>query len=126
VPRPAGGVAVVVQAETVEAVQNIQAIAHVPGIDAVFVGPYDLSASLGHPGEVEHPSVQEAIAKVSQACQSAGVPTGIFAMSAGGLRPHLAAGFTLLAAGVDTLLLGEAVEHLRRGMQELDQTGFGR
>jgi len=117
------GVTVVVQAETVEAVQNIQAIARVQGLDAVFVGPYDLSASLGHPGEVDHPAVQGAIAEVGRVCRDAGVRTGIFAMTAGGLGRYLPAGFTLLAAGVDTVLLGEAAEALRRAMpgQKLGQ-----
>jgi 2-keto-3-deoxy-L-rhamnonate aldolase RhmA len=116
-------VIVVVQAETVEAVNNIQAIARVQGIDAVFVGPYDLSASLGYPGEVDHPAVRAAIAQVSRVCRDAGVPTGIFAMTAGGLRPYLPAGFTLLAAGVDSALLGGAAEVLLR---DLRSQGTGR
>lgn len=112
-----GRVTVVVQAETSEAVQNIQAIARVPGLDAVFVGPYDLSASLGYPGEVDHPEVRAAIARVSGVCREAGVRTGIFAMAAEGLRAHLPAGFTLLAAGVDTALLGQGAEALVRALR---------
>jgi 2-keto-3-deoxy-L-rhamnonate aldolase RhmA len=110
---------VVVQAESVDAVRNIEAIARVPGLDAVFVGPYDLSASLGHPGEVDHPEVRSAIATVADACRVAGIRTGIFAMTPEGLRPHLALGFTLLAAGVDTALLGEGAGALHRGLRTL-------
>jgi 2-keto-3-deoxy-L-rhamnonate aldolase RhmA len=112
-----GAVTVVVQAETVGAIQNIQAIAAVPGLDAVFVGPYDLSASLGHPGEVDHPQVRAAISQVSRACREAGVRTGIFAMTGEELETHLPQGFTLLAAGVDTVLLSQGAEALLRALR---------
>jgi 2-keto-3-deoxy-L-rhamnonate aldolase RhmA len=108
---------VVVQAESVEAVRNIEGIAAVPGLDAVFVGPYDLSASLGRPGEVDHPEVRSAIAVVAEACRVAGIRTGIFAMSPEGLGPHLRHGFSLLAAGVDTAILGEGAGGLHRGLR---------
>lgn len=113
-------VVVVVQAETADAVKNIEAIARVPDLDAVFVGPFDLSASLGHPGEVDHPRVRAGIARVAEACAGVGVRTGIFALGAGGLRSRPTEGFTLLAAGVDSALLGSAAEtllgELRRGV----------
>jgi 2-keto-3-deoxy-L-rhamnonate aldolase RhmA len=102
----AGRTIVVVQAETAEAVANIDAIVGVAGLDAVFVGPYDLSSSLGHPGEVDHPDVRKAIDTVRRVCRAARVQTGIFTMAPEGLRPHLDAGFTLLATGVDTAILG--------------------
>lgn len=105
-------VTVVVQAETAAAVVNIDAIARVPDLDAVFVGPYDLSADLGYPGEVDHPRVREAIAAIAQGCGCAGIPTGIFALGTPGLRARPAEGFTLLAAGVDGVLLGGAAEKL--------------
>lgn len=101
-------VVVVVQAETVDAVRNIEAIARVPDLDAVFVGPFDLSASLGRPGEVQHPEVLAAIDRVAVACREGGARTGIFALGAAGLAAFPAQGFTLLAAGVDSALLGAA------------------
>lgn len=107
---------VVVQAESGEAIKNIESIARVSGLDAVFVGPFDLSASLGRPGEVDHPEMRKAINRVSEACRGAGVRTGIFALGAAGLKNRPAEGFTLLAAGVDSRLLGGAVESL---VQEL-------
>jgi 2-dehydro-3-deoxyglucarate aldolase/4-hydroxy-2-oxoheptanedioate aldolase len=110
--RAAATVTVVVQAETAGAVEQIESIAAVPGIDAVFVGPFDLSTSLGYPGEVDHPAVRVAIGRVASACTAAGVRIGIFAARAEGLRGRVAEGFTLLAAGVDTLLLGAAAEGL--------------
>ena len=64
----------VAQAESAEAVHNIEAIVRVPGIDAVFVGPYDLAGSLGHPGEPGHEEVCGAIERIAQACRAAGMP----------------------------------------------------
>jgi 2-keto-3-deoxy-L-rhamnonate aldolase RhmA len=127
--RAAERVMVVVQAETRAAVDNIDAIARVPDLDAVFVGPFDLSASLGHPGELEHPEVRGAIARVSEACHRAGIRTGIFALEARGLAGRPAEGFTLLAAGVDTALLGSAAEALAsqlRGAVAVRATRAGR
>ncbi len=62
--------------------KNIEAIVQVPGLDAVFVGPNDLAASLGRIGELTHPSVSAAIDRVTQVCQSAHMPLGIFGASA--------------------------------------------
>lgn len=103
---------VVVQAETADAVANIEGIVRVPDLDAVFVGPFDLSASLGRPGEVQHPAVEAAIGRVAAACRAAGVRSGIFALGAPDLAPRPREGFTLLAAGVDSALLGSAAGDL--------------
>ncbi len=104
--------AVIVQVEHSEAVRNIDAILCVEGIDAVLVGPYDLSASMGLIGQVEHPQVQAAIAQVRQACQRHAVPAGIFTGSAGRAKGYIQEGFRLIAVGVDTLLLGQAARDL--------------
>ena len=63
-------VAVIVQTEHIDAVNNIEAITQVAGVDAVLVGPYDLSASLGRLGDVRHPEVVAAIEQVTQVCQA--------------------------------------------------------
>jgi 2-keto-3-deoxy-L-rhamnonate aldolase RhmA len=104
--------AVVVQAEHIEAVRNIEAIAATPGIDAVLVGPYDLSASLGKLGQVDDPEVRAAIDRVTEACLKAGVALGIFGMTAAAVRPYIDAGYTLIVAGIDTVLLGRAAAEL--------------
>jgi 2-dehydro-3-deoxyglucarate aldolase len=111
-------VTVVVQAETADAVRNIEAITRVADLDAVFVGPFDLSASLGHPGELDHPEVRSAIERVAEACRSAGVRSGIFGLGAAGLRSRPGEGFTLLAAGVDAALLGGAAEMLVKDLRQ--------
>jgi 2-keto-3-deoxy-L-rhamnonate aldolase RhmA len=96
---------VVVQAESGEALADIEAIARVPGVAAVFVGPYDLSASLGISEQFGHPAFLEAVDRIARACREAAMPLGIFRMTASEMRTHEAAGFTLLATGLDSTLL---------------------
>jgi 2-dehydro-3-deoxyglucarate aldolase len=110
-------VAVIVQAEHARAVENIESIVAVEGIDAVLLGPYDLAASLGKMGRIDDPAVTDAIEHVTRTCQAAGVPLGYFGASAQAIRPYLERGYTLIAAGVDTLFLagaaGRLLEELR-------------
>lgn len=96
---------VVVQAESKEALADIGSIARVPGVDAVFVGPYDLSASLGRSEQFDHPIFLEAVDRIARTCREASMPLGIFRMTATEMRSHDAAGFTLLATGTDSALL---------------------
>ena len=102
--------AVIVQVEHIQAVRNVQDILGVPGLDAVVLGPYDLSASMGLMGQVDHPEVQEAIAQVQLACQQAGKPLGIFAASAERAIKYASSGFTLIASGADIFLLSQAAK----------------
>ena len=100
--------AVIVQAEHRDAVMHIEDIVRVEGIDGVLIGPYDLSASLGRPGAVDHPDVRDAIARVKYACHSAKIPIGIFGVTADAVKPYIEQGFTMIVAGVDTVLLATA------------------
>lgn len=102
------GLAVIVQAEHIEAVRDIAAIARVPGVDAVLIGPYDLSASMGKPGQITDPEVRGAIDTVRRECLAAGVRLGIFGLSAAAVRPYLLDGFTLITVGMDTVFLSQA------------------
>ena len=70
--------AVIVQAEHVDAVDNAAAIASVAGIDGVLIGPFDLSASLGLPGQLDHPDVVAAIEVVRDTGATLGKPVGCF------------------------------------------------
>lgn len=111
-------ITLIVQAESAEAVKNIEAIVQVQGLDAVLVGPYDLSSSLGRPGEVTHPAVQEAIRRVASVCKEANMPVGIFGMTAEAVRPYIEQGFRLIVVGVDTVLLGNASRQLLQQLRE--------
>ena len=100
-------VVVVVQAEHAQAVDNIQAIATTPGVDGVFIGPYDLSASLDKMGRLDDPAVVKAIEHITQTCLTAGVKLGVFTTSAEAAKPYIERGFTLITSGTDTLILGQ-------------------
>jgi 2-dehydro-3-deoxyglucarate aldolase len=104
--------AVIVQVEHIDAVANIETIARVPGIDAVFVGPYDLSASLGKLGQVNDPEVQGAIETVTRASLQAGIKLGFFGLTPESVRPYIDRGYTLIVAGIDTMMLGSAAGQL--------------
>jgi 2-keto-3-deoxy-L-rhamnonate aldolase RhmA len=103
-------IAVIVQAEHMQAVENIEAIVRVPGVDAVLPGPYDLSASLGRMGQVDDPAVVAAIDRVVAACQAAGMPLRYFGVTAAAIRPFVARGCTLIVASADTLHLAGAAK----------------
>ena len=98
-------VAVMLQVEHVDAVPRFGEILDVPGIDAIVVGPYDLSASLGRPGELSHPDVLVAVGTLADACNARGMPWGAFVPDVGGARAYLARGATVVALGTDTLYL---------------------
>jgi len=100
--------AVVIQIEHAAGVANADAILAVPGIDAVLIGPYDLSGSLGKLGAVDDPEVQSAVATVLHSCRRHNVVAGIFASTAAEAQKHLDRSFSLLAVASDALLLGRA------------------
>ena len=105
-------VCLLVQAETVEAMANLDAIAATPGVDGVFIGPADLSASMGHPGNPGHPDVQAAIHDGIARILRAGKAPGILATNEAQARQWLAAGALFVAVGVDTMLLTSAAQNL--------------
>lgn len=105
-------VCLLVQAETVEALSNLDAIAATPGVDGVFIGPADLSASMGHPGDPGHPDVQAAIHDGIARILRAGKAPGILATTESQARQWLAAGALFVAVGVDTMLLASAAQDL--------------
>jgi len=105
-------VCLLVQAETVEALRNLDAIAATPGVDGVFIGPADLSASMGHPGNPGHPDVQAAILDGLARIRAAGKAPGILATAPAQARQWLDAGALFVAVGVDTMLLSAAASEL--------------
>lgn len=109
--------AVVAQVEHVDGVRAIEGILAVAGIDAVFIGPYDLSASLGKPGRIQDPDVREAIRAVAAACARAKVPVGVFSVGVAGALKALEEGYTLVCAGIDSGLYAEAAAGIVRGLK---------
>ena len=110
-------IVVVPQIEHVDAVRDIEEIALVSGVSALFVGPFDLSASLGYPGAEHHADTRAAIGRVRQVCEEAGRRLGIFASDADSAAHWLGAGFTLVAVATDVAMLSQRardIVHLLR------------
>lgn len=105
-------VSVTAQIETAEAVGNIEQILAVDGIDAVFVGPSDLAASMGLIGRQSHPDVVAAVKSVFEAAKSVGKPVGVNAFD-----PTLAREY--VDAGADFILVGSDVTLVARGSEAL-------
>jgi 4-hydroxy-2-oxoheptanedioate aldolase len=102
----------IVQIETREAVAAIEEIAAVDGVDALFIGPGDLAASLGHPGELAHPEVTATIESAIKRIVATGKPAGILALDQGFARQCIGWGTKVTGVGVDLLLLSAAARGL--------------
>ncbi len=112
-------VACIIQIEHIHAVENLDAILQVEGIDALVIGPYDLSTSMGKPGQVDEPEVQSAIRQVKEACRARRKPLAIFSVSLEGARRALEEGFDFVVVGADSLLLANAAAGLVAGCREV-------
>ncbi|MBT9463706.1 HpcH/HpaI aldolase/citrate lyase family protein [Hydrogenophaga sp.] len=105
-------VCLLVQAETREALAQLDAIAATPGVDGVFIGPADLSASLGHVGNPGHPEVQAAIEHAIRGILRAGKAPGILTADEAQARHYLALGAVFVAVGLDTQILARQTSAL--------------
>jgi len=108
---------VMLQIEHIDAVRNIEAIVRVPGVDAVMIGPYDLSGTMGKPGRVNDPEVEQAMEVVRVACAAVGMKLGIFAATAEGMKPYIQKGYTLPIAGMDLMLLSAAARAMVQALK---------
>lgn len=95
---------VIIQAEGKKAVENLDEILEVPGIDVIFVGPYDLSSSLGHVGEIDHPEVVECIKGILAKANAKGVKLGCFADTVEGGKKWRNLGVKFIGYSCDTYL----------------------
>jgi 2-keto-3-deoxy-L-rhamnonate aldolase RhmA len=107
----------VAQVEHIDGVRAIDSILRTPGVDAVFVGPFDLSASMGKPGRIGDTDVREAIGLVRKACTARGIAAGIFAPDAEAARAALGEGFSLVCAGTDVTLYSGLASRLVKDLK---------
>jgi 4-hydroxy-2-oxoheptanedioate aldolase len=105
-------VCLLVQAETVTAMENLEAICAVDGVDGVFIGPADLAASMGHRGKPGHPDVQAAIEGAIRTIVASGKAAGTLTSDPALARRYLELGATFVAVGVDVMLFVNAVRKL--------------
>ncbi len=98
---------IIVMIEHIDAVGNFEAIMSVAGIDGFIMGPYDLSASLGVPGQFDHPDVIQAICRVKELSKKVGKPGGLHVIEPdpAQLRRRIEEGFTFLAYSLDIRML---------------------
>ncbi|MBC7157300.1 MAG: 4-hydroxy-2-oxo-heptane-1,7-dioate aldolase, partial [Rhodobacteraceae bacterium] len=102
------------QVETAAALDRIEEIAAVDGVDGMFIGPADLAASMGHPGNPDHPAVKAAMLDAVRRIVAAGRPAGILSLDPDFLGQAMAAGTTINAVDTDTAILLRGARALAR------------
>ncbi|NNF73311.1 MAG: 4-hydroxy-2-oxo-heptane-1,7-dioate aldolase [Rhodobacteraceae bacterium] len=103
----------ILQIETVKGLAALEGIATTDGVDAIFFGPADLSASMGYPGQMAHPEVVGAIEDGLRRLRALGVPGGVMALDVDAAKRFIELGSLFTAVGVDLVLLADAVDQLR-------------
>jgi 2-keto-3-deoxy-L-rhamnonate aldolase RhmA len=103
-------VAVVLQLETEEALRNLETIAAVEGVDALFLGPADLSGSMGYPGQLAHPLVMKLMADAVERCKALGILVGTVGGSPEMVAQYRAIGFDYVAIASDLGLMMRACQ----------------
>jgi 2-keto-3-deoxy-L-rhamnonate aldolase RhmA len=111
----------IAQIETARGVENVDAIAAVPGIDVLWIGHFDLTASLGIPAQFDHPRFSEAVARVVDACERHGKTAGIMASSVPNAHDWIGRGFRAVAYSGDLWIyaqaLAEGIGAVRAGLE---------
>ena len=102
---------VIPQIETREGLDNVEAIAAVPGVDALWVGHFDLTNFMGIPGQFRHPDYLAAIDRIVAACEAHGKTAAFLATDDDWARDYAAKGFRLMGYGIDQPMLQRALGH---------------
>lgn len=105
-------IAVILQIEHIEAINNLEEILNVKGVDAVFIGPLDLSGSMGITGELENPHFKKALAKFTSLCKKHRIPAGLHIIKHDekNIKIALKNGYQFIALGLDTVFLRNSAE----------------
>jgi 2-keto-3-deoxy-L-rhamnonate aldolase RhmA len=111
-------VALILQIEHIDAVDNLDEILKEPGFDGIFIGPYDLSGSLSLLGEVSNKKVQDAIDEVKTKCKTKEIPFGIFVSSSEMVKKEIKDGCSFVAVGMDTMFLWNAAKDVVKKIKE--------
>ena len=115
---------IIAQIEHIDAVENIEEIINVDGIDGTIIGPYDLSGSMGYPGEFERDDVRLAVEKVLEVCKNNNIPSGFHVVDTDPkkLQEKIAQGCTFLAYGIDYFFMRDAaisgMEIIQQGLKK--------
>jgi 4-hydroxy-2-oxoheptanedioate aldolase len=121
-------ICVIVQVETLAGLKNIKEIVNVDGVDAVFIGPSDLSAAMGYVGNPGHPDVVEAIGNAFKIILDAGKQAGVLAVTKILVDGYVKAGARFIGVGVDAALLANATRQLAaqyiQSSEDVDTAGY--
>ena len=104
------------QCETVECLNRLEEILRVPGIDGVYVGPFDLSTALGKPGQFSDPEVKDAIAHIVGVCKAMNKRSFIFAADETAAKQDFDLGYESVTLGMDATVLTKAFQGLRKDL----------
>lgn len=105
-------VCLIVQAESRKSLENLDEILAIDGVDGVFIGPADLSADMGYPGNAGAPEVQDAISDAIQRIAASNKAAGILVQDLGAAQRYLDLGATFVAVGIDTVMFAKAARKL--------------
>ncbi len=117
-------ITILVQIESQQGVDNVDAIAATEGVDGIFVGPSDLAAALGHLGNASHPDVQKAIQHIFNRASAHGKPSGILAPVEADARRYLEWGATFVAVGSDLGVFRSATQKLADTFKKITTTAI--
>lgn len=109
---------VILQVETPQAIENLDAIGAVPGVDALFIGPMDLSTSMGHLGNPAHPEVQAAIARVEAKAKALGLPLGTISAGWDQAKALYERGYQMVTLMSDVILLSRSSAEIAAKFRE--------
>ncbi|TMH14305.1 MAG: 2-dehydro-3-deoxyglucarate aldolase [Betaproteobacteria bacterium] len=113
-------IGVIAQIETAKTIEDLEAIASVDGIDALFIGPADLSASMGHMGNLTHPAVMELISQAVQRCKAIGKPVGTLGGTPEMVAQYRAIGFDFVAMSSDIGLMMRSAQQALAALRTRD------
>jgi 2-keto-3-deoxy-L-rhamnonate aldolase RhmA len=113
----------IVQIEHIKAVENLEAIISVPDVDGFIIGPYDLSGSLGVPGQFDHPEVTSALARVKEISEKMNALSGyhVIPPGVGAFQEKVREGYKFIAHSLDILFLGEGCRNSLRAIRKKTQ-----
>ena len=109
---------VILQVETPQAIDNLDEIGKVPGVDALFIGPMDLSTSMGHLGSPAHPEVQAAMARVEAKVKTLGLPLGTISAGWDQAKALYDRGYQMITLMSDVILVSRASAELATKIRE--------
>ena len=101
-----------------EALENIEEIVNIDGIDGIFIGPFDLSISMGIPGQFDAPQFRQAVARVLKACKDAGKLCMIFSTSVEAAKGYMQEGFDAVANSIDTLMFKKVYQDMMEEIRD--------